>query len=219
MKTPPASFAIIVLFAALIFAAGNSGASADDCTCRVADTATGICPLLNGEAVPSVTLSTIEGEPFDLAVETHKQPTVIIFYRGGWCGYCNRQLAGLQEIEDDLTALGYRIVAIAPNLPEKLTETIEKHTLTYTLLSDVDMKASNAFGLSFRLDDALQQRFDDRNTFTEYSGRPQTTLPVPAAFVVDTDGIIHFEYINPTYSVRVEPDVLLAAARAALDDE
>jgi len=210
--------AVAAGIAAMLLLASTAGAQ-DSCKCRVADSADGICPLLVSDTVPDVTLKTIDGKPFRLLEEVQKQPTVLIFYRGGWCGYCNRQLAGLQEIEGDLSALGYRILAIAPNLPEKLTETIDRHSLTYTLLSDVSMEAATAFGIVFKLDEATQKRFEDRNTFVEYSGVRQTTLPVPAAYVVGTDGVIQFEFISPKYSVRVEPAVLLAAAKAAVKGE
>ncbi len=42
-------------------------------------------------------------------------------------------------------------------------------------------------------------------------------LPVPAAYVIDTDGIIVFGYANPNYKVRVPATVLLAAARSAVE--
>ncbi|RMG56016.1 MAG: hypothetical protein D6723_01365 [Acidobacteria bacterium] len=43
-----------------------------------------ICPLLVGERVPSVTLKTVDGRPFDLSAAIARKPTVLIFYRGGW---------------------------------------------------------------------------------------------------------------------------------------
>lgn len=41
-------------------------------------------------------------------------------------------------------------------------------------------------------------------------------LPAPGVFVVGTDGVIQFSYVNPDYKKRLAPEVLLAAARAAL---
>ncbi len=41
-------------------------------------------------------------------------------------------------------------------------------------------------------------------------------LPVPAVFLVNTDGIIQFQYVNPNYTVRLKKEVILAAAKVFL---
>lgn len=43
-----------------------------------------VCPLLMGFRVPAITLTTDEGRPLDLQAVSRAQPTVIVFYRGGW---------------------------------------------------------------------------------------------------------------------------------------
>ena len=71
-------------------------------------------PLGQGLQIPEDTLKTVDGKNFALRAETEAQPTVIIFYRGGWCPYCNAHLADVQKAEKDLLALGYRIAAVCP---------------------------------------------------------------------------------------------------------
>lgn len=51
-----------------------------------------------------------------------EKPSIILFYRGGWCPYCNRQLAELKNIEQDLVDLGYQVLAISPESPDRLQE-------------------------------------------------------------------------------------------------
>ncbi len=92
--------------------------------------------------------------------------------------------------------MGFRILGISPDPPEKLRETENAHPLGFPLLSDNQMTASNAFGITFQRE-----------------GR--SPLPVPAVFVVGADGVIRFQYVNPDYRVRLDPDVMMAAARAA----
>ena len=123
----------------------------------------------------------------------------------------------LQNIEPRLIQLGYQIIAISPDLPLKLAETIRKHKLDYLLLSDSKMKAARAFGIAFRVDEETFKRnknFD--RDLEDASGEKHHLLPVPAAYIVGTDAIIKFEYINPNYTVRIKPDLLLAAAKDAL---
>lgn len=44
-----------------------------------------ISPLLIGETIPDVRLQTVEGSSVSLMAEVAKKPTVLVFYRGGWC--------------------------------------------------------------------------------------------------------------------------------------
>ncbi len=122
----------------------------------------------------------------------------------------------LQKIESQLTELGYQILAINADRPEKLAEAAKKNPLTYTLLSDSQLIAARAFGVAFRVDDDMFGKLKGFGIdLEEASGETHHGLPVPAVFVVDTDGKIHFQYANPDYKVRVDTEVLLSAARAA----
>lgn len=109
-------------------------------------------------------------------------------------------------------------MAVSPDLPEKLAATVNRHELTYHLLSDSKMRAARSFGIAFHVDDATVVRYRQYGLDLEGdSGETHHQLPVPAAYVV-TEGVIQFAYVNPNYRVRIDSDVLLAAARAALPD-
>lgn len=187
-------------------------------TCVNASTQEDICPLLVGASVPELELKTVEGGPFDLNKAIKEKPTIIIFYRGGWCPYCNMHLGQLQKIESQLIQSGYQIIAISPDRPEKLHNSIEKNKLNYLLLSDSKMTAARAFGISFRVDDKTIVKYKGYGIdLEEASGEPHLLLPVPSVFVVGQDGVIKFSYVNPNYKVRIDPDLLLAAAKSALN--
>ncbi|MBC8481434.1 MAG: redoxin domain-containing protein [Planctomycetes bacterium] len=183
----------------------------------VASNTEDIQPLSVGEMIPSLTLEDADGNAFDMNEAIKKQPAVVIFYRGGWCPYCNLQLGQLQTVEPNLLELGYQILAISPDRPKKLTESSDKQHLTYTLLSDSTMKAAKAFGIAFRVDDETINKYRGYGIDLEAaSGQTHHLLPVPAVFIVGTDGTIHFSYTNPDYKVRLSPDELLKAAQAAI---
>ena len=172
-------------------------------------------PLMIGAQIPDLTLQTAAGEPLNLPTAAKEQPLVLIFYRGGWCPYCNAHLGQLQEIDPQLRELGYRIVAISPDRPEELEKSTEKDELTYTLLSDSSMHAAKAFGIAFEVDTEMLKKLDSYNIDIEdASGEKHHMLPVPAVFIVGTDGVIYFVYANPDYKTRIDPEVLLAAAKA-----
>lgn len=193
-----------------IIAVGQTLGDSQGHHAKVADSAEDICPVLVGSAVPDVPLTTVEGEAFDLRAALTQKPTLLIFYRGGWCPFCNMHLAELQKVRADLVDMGYQILAVSMDRPAKLRESLQEHQLDYTLLSDSAAAAATAFGLAFRATSSNTQRLE------AFSGEDHHILPVPAAFIVGTDGVIKFEYINPNYKVRVKSEIILAAARAEL---
>jgi peroxiredoxin len=166
---------------------------------------TDVSPLLIGEKIPDVTLTDTSGKPVSLINQVQQKPSVVVFYRGGWCPYCNLHLAELQTIEAQIIKAGYQIIAISPDSPESLKASIDKNKLNYLLLSDASSLASNAFGLTFaapeRYAEMLGKASDGKNT---------GSLPVPAVFVVNTQGEIIFEYINPDYKKRLKGSMLMA---------
>jgi len=185
---------------------------------RVASSANDICPLLVGNPIPTAEVRDIDGKALQLDSLTAGNAVVLIFYRGGWCPFCNLQLGQLATIVPELRELGYRIIALSADRSEKLVESRTQHSIDYALVSDSDMNAARAFGIAFRVDDETVSAYKDKFhiDLEASSDRTHHQLPVPAVFVAGADGVIQFAYVNPNYKVRVEPTVLIAAARAAL---
>jgi peroxiredoxin len=182
----------------------------------IPDSAEKVQPLLVGAQIPDVSFKKPDGSNFDLRKAAANKPVILIFYRGGWWPYCNTQLGQLRKIEPQLTGLGYQIVAVSPDKPEKLSASIEKQNLTYALVSDSEAIGIKEFGIAFRVSD---QTFDTyKNKFKldleEHSGAKHHLLPVPAVFIIGKTGQILFQYVNPDYKVRLYPEILLAAAKA-----
>jgi peroxiredoxin len=177
---------------------------------KIVASATDVVPLDKGAKLPKLTLKSADGKPYDLNAAVAQKPTVLIFYRGEWCTICMRQLRGLQGILEELTNAGYQLLAVSPDKPEELVITIDKVQLTYTLLSDSDASAIQAFGLPF---EAASTQF---KTLERYSGATHHALPIPAVFILGTDGTIKFAHFDPDFKVRINPSELLEQAKAAL---
>ncbi len=173
-------------------------------------------PLGVGDSVPDGTLTTIEGKKVGLKALITQKPSVLIFYRGGWCPFCNLQMGQLVKIELDLEKMGYQVLAITPDQPEKLKESLDKHQINYTLLSDSPMEVTRKFKLAYKVSPEILAKMKGFGVDLDAAtGNHLHMLPVPAAYVVDTKGHIHFVYYNPDIKVRVNPDDLLKAAREA----
>jgi len=181
--------------------------------------ATEVRPILIGSALPKITLKDAAGKTVDLNASIGAKPAVLVFYRGGWCPFCNAHLAQLRTTEGPLKELGYDLIAISPDLPPGLVVTGEKNKLGYRLLSDNTMAASRALGISFRVDDASYKKYQGYGIELEKgSGEKHHQLPAPAVFIIGRDGTVLFSYVNPNYRVRLAPEILLAAAKAYKDE-
>jgi peroxiredoxin len=173
-----------------------------------------VCPLLTGTIIPAATLHTADGDVLDLNQTVREQPSVLVFYRGGWWPHCNKQLVQLREIEPELKALGVQILAISPDKPSKLRETIDKHKMSFTLLSDSDMVAARSFRVAYKLDAQSLAEFRKYNIdVEEASGQKHHMLPVPAVFLVARNGLLQFVYVNPDYKARLDPELLVVPAK------
>lgn len=186
----------------------------------VAERAEYVRPLLPGSACPAFEAVAADGSLFEFDPTALEKPVVIIFYRGGWCPYCNKYLMRLRHAESTLVEMGYEILFLSADRYQKLAGYLEEKDLNYTVLSDSKLEVARKFGIAYHVHDELFQRYMDYgHDLEDASGENHHLLPVPATFIVATDGIIHFQYANPNYKVRLDPDVLLAAARAALKEE
>ncbi len=167
-----------------------------------------ISPLLIGESIPKAKLPAPDGSLQDLNALVAQKPTILVFYRGGWCPYCSKQLSGLQEIEQELAGMGYQTIAISTDSPENLQHTKDKGALTYQLLSDADLALAKKFGIAYK----SPQSYDAFLPKTSGGKNPDKLLPVPSVFLLNQKGTILFEFINPDITQRLSPTLLKAVA-------
>lgn len=168
-----------------------------------------ISPLLIGETIPNAKVLNSEGKTLELNEVISQKPTILVFYRGGWCPYCNRQLSALAEVEQELLAMGYQIVAISPDHFEMLKPTTENEKLEYQLFSDQGAKLIQDIGIGFKTPEKAKEYI-----FKKTNKEATDILPVPTVMIIDKKGKILFEYINPDYSTRLSPEILIANLKA-----
>ncbi len=172
-------------------------------------------PIMVGQKVPAANVINAEGKTVSLQLLLAKKPSLVIFYRGGWCPYCNTHLAELRKIEQPLKSKGFQVIAVSPDLPKYLKVTGSKHKLGYTLVSDAKAEAIKALGLAFEMEADMLKKYAEYGIDLEKnSGEKHHLLPVPAALLIDTDGTVVFNFVSPNYKVRVSNNVIMAAADA-----
>lgn len=173
-----------------------------------------ISPLLYGEKIPTAVLPDAFGKMVELSKAISRKPTILVFYRGGWCPYCSKQLSGLQEVLPELEKLGYQLIAISTDAPEGLVQSAAKEKLSYILLSDADLMLSKQVGIAYKAPKGYWEMLPKTTGWKD----ADLLLPVPAVFILDKMGIIHFEYINPDFKQRLSSNLLKAAAASIRKD-
>jgi len=172
--------------------------------------------LKEGDKVPFFTLTNATGKSVSLKNLLKNGPVVISFYRGAWCPYCNMELRALQQAQPEIEAAGGQLVAISPNLPDASLTSIEKHNLTFEVLSDVGNNIARQFGLVFTLGDKLRPIYTKiGHDIPGQNGDETWELPLPATYVVDTGGTIVYSFVNRDYTQRAEPAELVKVLKQA----
>ncbi len=111
----------------------------------IADSPQQVQPLSVGDRAPSFEARTIRGTVRRFSPATYRKPTIVLFYRGGWCPYCNSQLSDLHLVEPKLRKHGFEIVFLSTDRPELLYSSLKSAHPHYTLLSDSHLEAAKAF--------------------------------------------------------------------------
>jgi peroxiredoxin len=175
----------------------------------VPKSATDIAPLLIGEKIPEIILKSSENTDVQLADLLKKKKSVLVFYRGGWCPYCNMHLQAMAEAEKQILDLGFQIIAISPDAPANLKITAEKDKAKYTLLSDSKGELIKAFGIAFEAPENYKSVINVHS-----NGVNTNFLPVPSVFVVNTENEILFEYISPDFKHRISAELLVSVLKS-----
>ncbi|MGL5335826.1 MAG: peroxiredoxin-like family protein [Enterovibrio sp.] len=138
-------------------------------------------------------------------------PVVLNIYRGGWCPYCNLEMQALSSILPELRNRGVNLIGLTPEMPATAEDTLAANKLEITVLSDKGNRVSADLGLVFTLPEELRPIYESFGIDIPASNGDQSfTLPVPATYIINTDGTILYHFINADYTKRVEPSKLLA---------
>ena len=132
-----------------------------------------------------------------------KGKVVLVFYRGEWCPYCNKNL---QRLEDSLQLIidkGATLVAVSPEQPESIAKTIEKTKAQYSVLHDENLKIMKAYEVEFEVPENTLKRYRNGGIkIDEINGKNGNYLPVPATYIIDKESTITYRFFNQDYKKR-----------------
>jgi len=170
-----------------------------------------ICPLKIGEQIPEAILTNDSGEEIQLSDIISIKPSVLIFYRGAWCGYCTQHLAELNSVNDLIDSLGFQAIGITIDQSKKIIDSTNESGDDIPVYSDSKAEVMNAFGLNWKLSNKQFDKYKSKYKIDleEWSGEDHHSLPVPSIYVIK-DGVVEFQYVNPNYRQRLKPETLIA---------
>jgi peroxiredoxin len=169
-----------------------------------------------GDTLESFTLLDARSRPVSVGELWSQGPAVIVFYRGGWCPYCNIALRTYQrDLVPELDAFGARLVAISPQSPDQSLSTQEKAELSFTVLSDPGSAAARQLGIAFEpAEEVLVTQRKLGLDLTQVNAEGSAELPMPTVLLVDTAGTVRFADVHADYTTRTEVPAILEALRS-----
>jgi peroxiredoxin len=171
--------------------------------------------LKAGDKAPAFVLNDPDGAKVSSAEFLAKGPLVVTFYRGVWCPYCNMDLQAIEAAAADIRGLGASIVAISQQTPANSRKSQRDNRLSFPILSDPGGDIAAAFGLRWRLQDDLKKVMTSFGVdLAVFNGEPSWTLPMPARYIIASDGTIAYAEVNPDYTRRPDPSELTPTLQA-----
>ena len=160
-----------------------------------------------GDKAPDFALKNATGKEVRLSTLLKDGPVVLTWYRGGWCPYCNLALRALQEELPAFRQAGAQLVALTPELPDKSLDTTQKNELEFEVLTDLNHRVANDYGLAFKLTPRVREIYKEFFDLNEFNGEEagDDTLPLAATYVIGTDGVIRWAFLDADYRKRAEP--------------
>jgi peroxiredoxin len=170
-----------------------------------------------GDRAADFELPEIGGRNLRLSELWAAGPVVLVYYRGGWCPFCNQYLAILQKSLLDIHALDAQLVAVSPELPKHGLATQEKNKLTFPLLSDEGNAVARQYGIVYRISNKVIPYYDQFFDIEAQNGDRSYELPLSATYVIDTSGVVRYAFLDADYKRRADPKEVLAVLRRLKD--
>lgn len=163
-----------------------------------------------GDIFPDFELVNTENQRIPLKELLKKGSVILSFFRGTWCPYCNLELRAFQNQLNTLESISTTLVGISPQLPSYNATLKNTHQLDFDLLTDHNNDLAKQVGIAFQLQDYVIPIYKNLGIdLITYNGTAQLALPIPAVFVLDSDGRVTSKFVDSNYMNRVDIEALL----------
>lgn len=166
-----------------------------------------------GDPMPHFTMPDQDGKLVSLDEILTRGPAILAFHRGHWCPYCRLNMAGLAEIADNVVPA--QIYAISAELARYTSQLRAEAGASFPFLTDLDAGYTLSINLAILVDEMMARMIAGAGwNIPAYQGGQAWIHPVPAVFIVDTDGIVRTRHVDPDYRRRMELDEIVAGVHS-----
>jgi peroxiredoxin len=169
-----------------------------------------------GDPMPPFLLPDERGRLVGLENLLSEGPVAIAFHRGYWCPYCRITLNALARAEEEIAAEHRHIAAITPDR-QRFTAWLKADAKApFPVLTDIDSGYAMSLDLAIWVGDEMKEIMTSSGWDPSVSQDTENwMLPIPATFVVGTDGIIAERFVDPDYRMRMAIEDMMNALRRA----
>jgi len=169
-----------------------------------------------GDLMPAFLLPDDQGRLVKLQDLLKAGPLAIAFHRGHWCPYCRINIEALARAEEKVAGEHRHIAAVVPDRRKFAIWLKSEAKAPFPVLTDIDNGYAMSLGLAIYVGDEVKSLMTDSGWDPAKSqGTDDWLLPIPATFIIGTDGIVHSRFVDPDYRTRMEIEDLLAALASA----
>ncbi|MDI9341651.1 MAG: peroxiredoxin family protein [Sediminibacterium sp.] len=163
-----------------------------------------------GDVAPDFTAKNQSNKDISLKTLLQSGSVVLLFYRGEWCPYCNRQLKALEDSLTFIKAKGANIIAVSPEKTENIYKTVEKTKATYHIVTDEQSLIMKAYKVAYELDEKTTEKYKGYGiNLVERNGTNGNNLPVPAVYIINKEGKVTYRYFDSNYKNRASVKEIL----------
>src|SRR6516162_10162869 len=191
-------------------------AAVDTLVSRLAESNAGATAPKVGEPMPAFLLPDERGHLVHLEDLLNEGPVALAFNRGHWCPYCRINIDALARAEEEVAAEHRHVAAIVPDRQKFAMWLKSDAKAPFPVLTDMDNGYAMTLDLAFFVGDELKHMMVSSGWDPSVTqGKENWMLPIPATFVVGTDGIVHARFVDPDYRTRMAIEDLVGALRSA----
>jgi peroxiredoxin len=167
-----------------------------------------------GDIMPPFVLPDDEGHLIALEELLRHGQVVISFNRGHWCPYCRLNADALAYVQSEVKGAGGQLVLITPET-QKYTRALKVDAKgSFPILTDLDSGYALELKLAIKINDEKRRAMTSAGwDIALFQDNENWTLPIPATFVVGTDGRIKGRFVDPDYRKRMDINDLLKSVR------
>jgi len=168
-----------------------------------------------GEAMPPFMLPDGDGCMVGLDELVGEGPLVVSFNRGHWCPFCKIELSSLAGAAQELAKLDAKVVSIMPDRQSFVGPLAGELRGKVSFLSDIDNAYALSLGLAMWVGEPVRALMSGIGwRLDAFQGNDAWLLPLPATFVVGSDGVILARFVDANFRERMEIADILEALRS-----